>query len=120
MKTSKNFINGKWVHGKKKKYYYIKNFKNGSLKKITNLKNPFTDLNNVYKEKITYYRDDGVELSGILYLPMNYDTVKKEKMPMILWAYPREFKDKKSASQNTKNSNEFTYPYYGSMIYWIT
>ena len=100
--------------------YYIKNFKNGSLKKITNLKNPFTDLNNVYKEKITYYRDDGVELSGILYLPMNYDTVKKEKMPMILWAYPREFKDKKSASQNTKNSNEFTYPYYGSMIYWIT
>ena len=51
---------------------------------------------------------------------MNYDTEKKEKMPMILWAYPREFKDKKSASQNTKNSNEFTYPYYGSMIYWIT
>ena len=72
------------------------------------------------QEKITYYRDDGVELSGILYLPMNYDTVKKEKMPMILWAYPREFKDKKSASQNTKNSNEFTYPYYGSMIYWIS
>ena len=100
--------------------YYIKNFKNGDSKKITNLKNPFTDLNNVYKEKITYYRDDGVELSGILYLPMNYDTEKKEKMPMILWAYPREFKDKKSASQNTKNSNEFTYPYYGSMIYWIT
>ena len=39
---------------------------------------------------------------------------------MILWAYPREFKDKSSASQNTKNQNRFTYPYYGSMVYWIT
>ena len=39
-------------------------------------------------------------------------------MPMILWAYPREFKDKSSASQNLNNPNEFTYPYYGSMVYW--
>ena len=22
--------------------------------------------------------------------------------------------------KNTKNSNEFTYPYYGSMVYWVT
>ena len=30
----------------------------------------------------------------------------------------REFKDKSSASQNLNNPNEFTYPYYGSMVYW--
>jgi dipeptidyl aminopeptidase/acylaminoacyl peptidase len=39
---------------------------------------------------------------------------------MILWAYPREFKDKSSAAQNTQNPNEFTYPYWGSPIYWVT
>lgn len=46
--------------------------------------------------------------------------VKKEKLPLLIWAYPREYKDKSSAGQNTQNPNEFTYPYYGSMIYWIT
>lgn len=44
----------------------------------------------------------------------------KEKKPMILWAYPREFKDKNSASQNTKNPNQFTYPRWGSPVYWVT
>ena len=37
-----------------------------------------------------------------------------------MWAYPAEFKDKSSAGQNTKNPNEFIYPYYGSPIYWVT
>ena len=39
---------------------------------------------------------------------------KKEKLPMLVWAYPREYKDKASASRNTQNPNEFTYPYYVS------
>ena len=39
---------------------------------------------------------------------------------MIMWAYPREFKDKASAGQNTSNPNEFIYPYYGSPVYWVT
>ena len=38
---------------------------------------------------------------------------------MILWAYPREYKDKQSAAQNTQNPNEFTYPYYGSPVFWV-
>lgn len=37
-----------------------------------------------------------------------------------MWAYPREYKDKSSASQSTENPNQFTYPYYGSMVYWVT
>ena len=100
--------------------YYTKKTNSSKLIKVTDFKNPFKELQNVKKQTITYTRDDGLELSGILYLPLNYDEEKKEKMPMILWAYPREFKDRKSASQSSKNSNEFTYPYYGSMVYWVT
>ena len=100
--------------------YYTKKTNSSKLTKVTDFKNPFKELQNVKKQTITYTRDDGLELSGILYLPLNYDEEKKEKMPMILWAYPREFKDRKSASQSSKNSNEFTYPYYGSMVYWVT
>ena len=39
---------------------------------------------------------------------------------MILWAYPREYKDKSAAAQSTTNPNEFIYPSYGSPIYWVT
>lgn len=99
--------------------YYFRNLKNNKLRQITNFKNPFGILEDVHKEIITYKRDDGLELSGTLYLPVGYDREKKEKMPMILWAYPREYKDKSSASQITGNPNKFTYPYWGSPVYWV-
>ncbi|WP_103068470.1 alpha/beta hydrolase family protein [Aquimarina sediminis] len=101
--------------------YYIRNInKKNDVKQITFFKNPFVSIQNVHKEVIKYKRDDGLELSGTLYLPIGYDKSKKEKMPMILWAYPVEFKDKTSASQSTSNPNKFTYPFWGSMIYWVT
>ncbi len=100
--------------------YYFRNLKNSKLQQITFFENPFKSIQNVHKEVITYKREDGLELSGTLYLPVGYDKTKKEKMPMILWAYPKEFKDKASAAQNTQNPNEFTYPYWGSPIYWLT
>ena len=101
--------------------YYFRNIKKkNSLQQITYFKNPFKSIQNVHKEVLKYKRDDGLELSGTLYLPVGYDINKKEKMPMLLWAYPREFKDKNSASQSTSNPNKFTYPYHGSLVYWVT
>ena len=100
--------------------YYFKNLNGKKVNRITDFMNPFEQLSKVDKQVITYKRNDGVELSGVLYLPVGYDKTSKEKMPMIMWAYPREFKDKSSAGQNTNNPNEFTYPYYGSMVYWVT
>ena len=100
--------------------YYFKNLNGKKVTRITDFNNPFEQLSKVDKQVITYKRNDGVELSGVLYLPVGYDKTSKEKMPMIMWAYPREFKDKSSAGQNTNNPNEFTYPYYGSMVYWVT
>jgi len=100
-------------------YYYKSLVKRKGPVQLTDFENPYKSIQNVHKEVITYKRDDGLELSGTLYLPVGYDMEKKEKMPMILWAYPREYKDKSSASQNTSNPNEFTYPYWGSPIYWV-
>lgn len=99
--------------------YYMRNIKTNKLEQITDFNNPFKALQAVHKEVITYKRDDGLELSGTLYLPVGYDKDKKEKMPMIMWAYPREYKDRRSAAQVTSSSKEFTYPYYGSPIYWV-
>ena len=101
--------------------YYLRNIKSkNKLTQITDFKNPFESIKNVYKEVIKYKRKDGVELSGTLYLPAGYDRTKKEKLPLLIWAYPAEYKDKNSAGQSDKNPNEFTFPNYGSFVYWVT
>ena len=100
--------------------YFIRDFDQGDLKQMTQFENPFISIKDIHKEVISYKRADGLELSATLYLPVGYDKEKKEKMPMILWAYPREFKDPSSAAQKTSNPNTFTYPNYGSPIYWVT
>ncbi len=102
--------------------YYMRDFKRkgDNLTQITFFKNPFESIANVHKEVIKYMRNDGVELSGTLYLPVGYDKEKKEKMPLLIWAYPREFKDVSSASQSNQNPNLFTTPSYGSFVYWVT
>ena len=99
--------------------YYFRNL-DGELSQVTYFVNPFKSIQNVYKELIKYKREDGLDLSATLYLPEGYDFSQKEKLPMVMWAYPREYKDKSSASQTTKNPNQFTYPYAGSPIYWLT
>jgi dipeptidyl aminopeptidase/acylaminoacyl peptidase len=100
--------------------YFIRDIDNEEdLTRVTSFENPFKSLEDVSKEVITYEREDGLELNGTLYLPAGYDKQNPQKLPMIVWAYPREYKDKNSASQNTSNANDFTYPYYGSPIYWV-
>ena len=100
--------------------YSFRDIKRNKLTQITFFENPFKSIQNVHKEVINYKREDGLDLSGTLYLPIGYDVKSKEKMPLIIWAYPTEYKDKSSAGQNTQNPNKFTFPYYGSMIYWVT
>ena len=100
--------------------YYFRYLDKNKLDQITQFDNPFKGLQNVYKDVIKYKREDGLDLSATLYLPADYNQNIKEKLPMIMWAYPREFKDRASASQTTQNPNKFTYPYWGSPIYWLT
>lgn len=101
--------------------YYLRKMNGTSAPvAITDFDNPFKKIAGISKEVITYKRADGLELNATLYLPVGYDKTKKERLPMIMWAYPLEYKDKSSASQNTTNPNAFIFPNYGSPIYWVT
>ena len=101
--------------------YYTRNLAMGNkLEQLTYFENPFKKLENVGKELISYKRKDGLDLSGILYTPEGFDSENPTPLPMILWAYPREYKDKSSASQKTNNPNRFLYPSWSSPIYWVT
>ncbi len=101
--------------------YYIREVKKKKAPgQITFFENPYESLKGVHKELIKYEREDGVELSGTLYLPADYDMEEKEKLPMVLWAYPREYKDAASAGQVTTSPHRFTSPWYGSPVFWVT
>lgn len=73
---------------------------------LTTFADPVPQLRGITKQLLTYKRNDGVQLSGTLYLPPNYR--KGERLPMLLWAYPREFTDPQTASQVIGSPNRFT------------
>ncbi|HEY6212054.1 MAG TPA: prolyl oligopeptidase family serine peptidase, partial [Vicinamibacterales bacterium] len=73
---------------------------------ITNFKDPEPEVRSILRQFVTYKRNDGVTLSGTLYLPPGYK--QGTKVPLIMWAYPREFGDADTASQITGSPNTFT------------
>ena len=98
--------------------FYIRNIYSGELNKIRNFENPFRLLDGVQKEILTYKRSDGVDLNANLYLPAGYEKGQGQ-LPLIMWAYPTEYKDKATAGQKTSVVNDFIYPYWGSPLYWV-
>jgi dipeptidyl aminopeptidase/acylaminoacyl peptidase len=99
---------------------FISNWKNGENKAITNYQNPYECLKGVEKELIRYQRADGVQMTGTLYLPSNYNAEKDGRLPVFMWAYPKEFKSKETAGQVTDSPFEFIRIGWGSPIYWVT
>jgi dipeptidyl aminopeptidase/acylaminoacyl peptidase len=73
---------------------------------VTALKDPQELFRGVERQFLTYERKDGVKLSATLYLPPGYK--KGERLPVILWAYPREFSDADTASQVVGSPSRFT------------
>jgi dipeptidyl aminopeptidase/acylaminoacyl peptidase len=87
---------------------------------VTDFKNPYPQLEGVVKQKITYKRDDGIDLTGDLYLPKGYNKEKDGLLPLVIWAYPREYKSAADAAQVRGSKYTFTRIGYGSPIFWIT
>ncbi|TKC03886.1 alpha/beta hydrolase family protein [Pedobacter frigoris] len=101
--------------------YYIKNLMlRIADQPITSFTNPYPLLTGVSKEKISYKRADGVDLTGDLYLPKGYDKAKDGPLPVLLWAYPREFNSASDAAQIRGSKDRFTTISWASPIYWVT
>ena len=79
--------------------FFIRNIETGDLDQLTHFEHPTPQLKDVYKEFIQYERADGVQLSATLYLPPGYDKDSGEKLPVLVWAYPREFRSADAAGQ---------------------
>ncbi|MCG8385065.1 MAG: prolyl oligopeptidase family serine peptidase, partial [Cytophagales bacterium] len=99
--------------------YFSRDLKKKSIKALTSFSHPYERLEDVEKQVVKYKRKDGVELKGDLYLPVGY---KKEDgpLPVLMWAYPSEFKSADAASQVEGSPYEFIRLGWYSPLYFLT
>ncbi len=98
--------------------YFIRNLSSKDIKQITFFENPYKKLEQLNKEVINYKRDDGIDLSSIVYTLESYNPDEEGRLPVLIWAYPREYTSKKVASQVRNSPYRFTRISYGSPIFW--
>lgn len=70
-----------------------------SMRALTDFPHPSPQLAQAKKELIQYARADGVKLNATLYTPPGYDPARDGRLPVLLWAYPQEFKSADAAGQ---------------------
>lgn len=101
--------------------YWLKDLKlRIADRQLTNFANPYPQMDGVTKEKIKYKRADGVDLTGDLYLPKGYNKEKDGKLPVFMWAYPREFNSASDAAQVRGSEHRFTLLSWGSPVFYVT
>ena len=77
---------------------------------ITFYADPCPAMREIQSRFITYKRKDGVELTSMLYLPAGYDPEKDGKLPVFIWAYPREYKSVAIAERARPSRYNFENP----------
>jgi dipeptidyl aminopeptidase/acylaminoacyl peptidase len=102
--------------------YYLKHLgsSGGDDRPVTAFTNPYPQLDGVTRQKISYKRADGVDLTGDLYLPKGYDPKKDGPLPVLIWAYPREFNSASDAAQIRGSKDRFTTISWASPVFWVT
>ncbi|MEM1349916.1 MAG: prolyl oligopeptidase family serine peptidase, partial [Myxococcota bacterium] len=78
----------------------------GGEVQLTAFRDPHPHLTGIQTRLVKYERDDGVPLSGTLYLPPEYE--EGQRLPLVVWAYPVEYNDASTAGQVRAQPTKFT------------
>ena len=87
--------------------YFLRNLSDNTDIALTAFPHPYPQMKGLYKEMLTYKRNDGVDLSATIYLPSGRKP-DDGPLPLLVWAYPREFKTSKAASQVVGSPHRFS------------
>jgi len=98
--------------------YFLRDLTTNDVTALTEYTDPAPVLRNVNKRLVTYEREDGVQLSAVLYLPPEYD--ETAPVPLLMWAYPREFTTTTAASEVRGSPYRFTTPRGASHLFLLT
>ncbi|MBC6993993.1 prolyl oligopeptidase family serine peptidase [Neolewinella lacunae] len=88
--------------------FYLRNLVTDEEIELTNFPHPYPQLRDAQFEKVHYERSDGVKLFGDLHLPQGFRPGVDPPLPVLMWAYPQEFKDAEKAGQVTSSPYQFT------------
>jgi dipeptidyl aminopeptidase/acylaminoacyl peptidase len=99
--------------------YFLRDLGDAGLRQLTFFEHPTPELRKVTKELIRFEREDGVQLTATLYLPAGYDKETDGPLPMLMWAYPREYKSADAASQVTGSPYRFIRVGWWSPLLWL-
>ncbi|MBD3347820.1 MAG: prolyl oligopeptidase family serine peptidase [Candidatus Eisenbacteria bacterium] len=99
--------------------YFLRDLASGGTHRLTDFPHPTPQLKGLSKELIRYERADGVDLTGTLYLPPGYSE-DEGPLPVVMWAYPREFKSSDTAGQVTDSPHRFDWIGWWSPLLWLT
>ncbi len=86
--------------------YRMRDLSGEAIDAITNFQDPTPQIRSIKKQLVKYTRKDGIPLSATLYLPGDYK--EGTKLPLLVWAYPQEFNDPKTAGQVSGSDARFT------------
>ncbi len=98
--------------------YYVVNLKSDERTALTDYEDPAPEMTGMIKKLVKYKRADGVDLSGTLYLPPDYQ--KGQRLPLVFWAYPLEYSDPSVAGQVRSSPNRFTFFRGTSQLFFVT
>jgi dipeptidyl aminopeptidase/acylaminoacyl peptidase len=101
-------------------YWLVNTKKRVAPKQLTAFADPYPTLKGIKKQLITYPRKDGLNLSAVLYTPEGYEPARDGRLPVLMWAYPREYKSAADAAQVRGSKYTFTRLSWGSPLYWVT
>ena len=99
--------------------FYLRDLRTKKTTQLTSFPHPTPQLAAATKELIRYQRKDGVQLTGTLYLPPGYDPKKDGPLPVLMWAYPQEFKSADAAGQVQDSPYRFIRVSSGSPLFWL-
>ena len=85
--------------------YVFRDIVADSRSMLTDFPHPAPQLAGISVQKVDYVREDGVPLSGELYLPADYEP--GTPLPAVVWAYPREFASRAGAGQVRGSPHRF-------------
>ncbi len=80
----------------------------GQPRPVTSWPDPHPQLAGLTKQLVAYDRGDGVQLTGMLYLPPGYDQERDGRLPLVVWAYPLDYGDAATAGQVRGSTQRFT------------
>ncbi|MGZ8709796.1 MAG: prolyl oligopeptidase family serine peptidase [Thermoanaerobaculia bacterium] len=99
--------------------FHRRDLRRKSSRALTSIPHPFPQLAGATKELIRYKRADGLDLTATLYLPPGYDAARDGRLPVLLWAYPEEFKSAAAAAQVSGSPYKFIRPSPMSPLPWL-